>query len=133
MARALGRDHDHIDILRRLDQTEGDVEAVGKRQCLAGCQVRLDFRFIDCFLLFIGNQHHDDICHFCGIRNTHDFQTLFTGLVGGLRSFIQTDNHVHTGVLQVQGMGMPLGAIANDGDFLSVQLVQVTVLLVIDF
>mgnify|MGYP002508552528 CR=1 FL=1 len=47
-----------------------------------------------------------DICRFCGIRNAHDFQTLFTGLVGGLRSFIQTDNHVHTGVLQVQGMSI---------------------------
>ena len=28
----------------------------------------------------------------------------------------QADDHIDTGVLQVVGMGMPLGAVANDGD-----------------
>ncbi len=42
MARRLRRDHRDVDVLRRHDPAEADVEAVREHQHLAGLQVRRD-------------------------------------------------------------------------------------------
>ena len=44
---------------------------------------------------------------------------------------VQADAHVAAGILQVQGVGVALGAVADDGDLLAQQAAQVAVLLII--
>ncbi len=57
------------------------------------------------------------------------------GLAGALRAlaaFIQADNHVDAAVVQVQRMGMALAAVANDGDGLSFEDIDVAVCIVVN-
>src|SRR5262249_15137393 len=44
----------------------------------------------------------------------------------------QPDAHVHTAAAQVEGMGVPLAAVADDRDLLALQRIQGGVLVVID-
>ena len=61
VTRALRRDHDDVDVLRRLDAAEVNVKAVCKCQGLALGQVRLNALFVQCSLLFIVDENHDDV------------------------------------------------------------------------
>jgi hypothetical protein len=47
VARALGRDHDHVDVGARLDQAEMDVEAVGEGERRALLHVALQVIVVD--------------------------------------------------------------------------------------
>ena len=40
------------------------------------------------------------------------------GLTGGCRAWAKPYTHIYAGILQVVGMGVPLGTIANDGNVL---------------
>ncbi len=42
MAGTFGSDHEHVDVLRRVDGAEVDVEAVGEHQRVAGLEVGSD-------------------------------------------------------------------------------------------
>ena len=54
MARSLGRDHGNIDVRRRRDLPEMNVEAVREHQRLAGGQVRRDVARVKIALHVIG-------------------------------------------------------------------------------
>ena len=51
MTRALRRDHNNVDILRRDDLLIMNIEAVCKGQNIAGLQIRLDYILVDVSLL----------------------------------------------------------------------------------
>ncbi len=61
MAGGFGSDHRDIDVRRRGDRAESDVEAVGKHQRLAGGQVGSDFLFVDFTRDRVRHQNHDDV------------------------------------------------------------------------
>ena len=61
VAGALGRDHRDVDVGRRVDQVEADVEAVGEEQALAGGEVRRDVGVVGPLLLGVGHEDHDDV------------------------------------------------------------------------
>ena len=69
MTRAFRRNHDNVDISRRLNLTKMNVEAVCKRKNLAGGHVRCDAFIINSRLLFVRKQNHDKICGFCSLRH----------------------------------------------------------------
>jgi hypothetical protein len=43
----------------------------------------------------------------------------------------QADDHVDAGVLEVQGVGVPLGAVADDGDGLPVEQAEIGIVVVV--
>ena len=69
VAGALGRHHADVNIGRRIDPSEMDVEAVGKHQQLAGPQVRLDLGVVDRLLGCVGHEDHDDVRVAHGVGN----------------------------------------------------------------
>ena len=103
---------------------------MGKGQGLALGQVGLDALLIQGSLLLVVNQDHDNVGGFGGVSGGHDGQALGFGLGPALGALIQAHDDVDAAVFQVQGMGVTLGAIADDGDGLAGKLLQITVLLV---
>ena len=61
MARALGGDQEHIDILRRHDRLEMEVESVRRAERFAGFEVRRDRLVVNLRLHFIGQGDDDQI------------------------------------------------------------------------
>ena len=61
MAGALRGDHRDVDVGRRLDELEPDVEAVPEEQRLAGGQVRRDRLGVDLALRGVRREHHDHV------------------------------------------------------------------------
>jgi len=74
----------------------------------------------------VGNEEGDDLRALDRFRDRADLQPGL--LCGGTRrtTLAQTDVHVDSRVVQVQRMGMPLAAEADDGD-LAVEEVEVAV------
>ena len=131
VARALGGDHGHVHPGGGHDLLEVDVKAVGKHQHIPRLQVGGDVVFVHVRLDLVVHQDHDDIGPLGGVRHGLDLQS---GTLGGgpvLGALAQAHAHVAAGFLQVQGMGVALGAVADDADFLPVQLAQVAVLLIV--
>jgi hypothetical protein len=60
-ARALGRDHDHVDVGRRDDRAEVDAEPVRKRQRHPRPEMLDDVAHVDRRLFLVGDQHHHEI------------------------------------------------------------------------
>src|SRR6516165_3328667 len=88
---------------------------------------------IDVALQFVWRQHHDDIGPFGGIRHALDLDPLALRLLRRSRAFAQgDDNLLHTGIAEVQSMRMALAAIADDGDFLALDEVDISIPIIID-
>jgi hypothetical protein len=133
VARALRRDHQHVEIGARLDQIEMHVQAVREQQRRAFLHVGMEVVAIDGALQFVRGQHHDDVGPFGGLGHVHDLELLGLGLLGGSRALAQRDRHLlHAGIPQVQRMGVALAAIADDGDLLALDEVQVGIPVVIN-
>ncbi len=84
MARALGRDHDDVDVVRRLDGLEVNAEAVRDAQHFAGMEVRLDLRLVEFALGLVGREDLDPVGALGGlIGRDHDHAVGFGLLSGG--------------------------------------------------
>ena len=72
----------------------------------------------------------DDIGSVGSLGGSHDGDALAFRLSPALGAFVQADNDIDAAVLQVQGVGVALGAVADDGDGLAGELLQIAVLLI---
>ena len=133
MAGALGGSHEHVHALGRHDLLIADVEAVGEGQGIALHQVGLDVPLVDVGLDLVVDEHHHDVAPLGGVGHGHHLQAGVLGILPVLGAGAQAYAHVTAGVLQVQGMGVALGAIADDGDLLAVEVVDVAVFLIVHF
>ena len=131
MAGALGGDHGHGHIGGGHNLLEVDVEAVGKHQHIALLQIGGDILLIDGGLHLVIDQHHDDVAPLGGVGHGHHLQTGILGVLPVLRALTQAHTYVTAGILQVQGMGVTLGAVADNGDLLAVEVVEVAILCII--
>ena len=132
VAGALGSDHDDVNVLRRGDGLEVDVEAVGKGQCLALGHVGGNLRVVDVGAQLVGNQHHDNVTGLGSLLDLHDLEVLMGGSeLGGLlpvgRALAQSDNDIDAALGQVLGMSVALGAEADNGNGLAVEHAEVAV------
>ncbi len=133
MAGALGGDHEHVQVGAGLDQLEMHVQAVGEGQGGALLHVRGQVGIIQLGLQLVGGQDHDHIGPGSGLGGGHDLQALAFGLLDGGRAGAQGDRDVgHAGVAQVQDMGMALRAVADNGNLLGLDQVQIGIAIVID-
>ena len=132
MTGALGRDHQHVEIGARLDQVEMHVEAVGEHQRRAVLHVGVEMIAIDVALQFVGRQHHHHVGPFGGVGDIEHLELLALRLLRRARTRAQRHRHLlDAGVAQIERMGMALAAIADNGDLLALDQVQVGVAVVI--
>ena len=100
---------------------------MGEAQHLAGAEVRCDLLVVDGLLELIGQQHHDPVGLGAGVGDAQHFQAIGLGLLGRAAACVEPNYDVDAAVLEVQGVGMALGAVANDGNRLAVQQGEVGV------
>ena len=117
MSRALGRDHDDIEIRARLDLAIVDIETMRKRQRRALLDIRKHLLAVQRCLMFIRSQDHDHVGggHCFGNRLDHESRRFGLGYRPGPGT--QTDDDLDTRIFQVVGMRMPLRTIADDRYF----------------
>ena len=104
---------------------------MGEGQGLALGHVGSDVLLIDLGLHLVVDEHHDDVAPLGGLGNGLDGQAGLLRLGPVLGALAQTHAHVAAGVLQVEGMGVALGAVADDGDLFAVEVGELAVLLVV--
>ena len=93
--------------------------------------MRGDFLVVNLFLELIGQQHHDPVGLGGCIGNAEDLQSISLGFVRRAAAFVQAHHHINPAVLEVQRVGMALGAITNDRHGLTAEQAQVSVGVVI--
>ena len=109
-----------------------DVEAVGEGEGIASLQVILDVLLVDLGLGLVRSQDHDDVGFLSRGVHVDDLEAGLTGLLGGGAALTQADAHVATGVHEVQGVSVALGAVADDGDLLVLNDLRLAIVLVVD-
>ena len=132
VARALRGNHEHRVILRRLDVAVVDVETVGEGQGSARLQIRLNVLLVDGCLVLVRQKNHHNVSLGNGLANRLDLKALLLGELHGLGGRTQADDHVDTGVTQVQRMGVALGTVTDDGNLLAIENREITVVLIPD-
>ena len=116
---ALGRDHYHVDVVRRLNGLEMDAETVRDPEHLAGMQVRLDLRVVKVALRLVGREDLDPVGALRGFRGSDYHHAVGACLLGRGPLRVQADDDLVSAVAQVLGLRMALAAVAQDGDGLS--------------
>ena len=131
MTGAFGRDHEYVYRLCGNDLFEMNVETVRERKVFAFRQVGRNGFFINIRHFFIGRKHHYDVRFFSGFRNGEHFKTRFFGDGPRSAALIESDNDLDAAVAQIERVRMPLRAVADDGDRLFLQKIQIAVAFVI--
>ena len=98
MARSFRSDHDNINVCRRNDLFEVDVEAVSECKCLACCKVVLDIFLVESCLLLIVYKDHDDVCCLYSVCCEHNCEAVFFCLCCGLGALVKTYYYINTGI-----------------------------------
>ena len=93
-----------------------DGKAVCKHQHVSGLKIGLDGFLIKGSLLLIVDEDHDDIGLLRRFCSRIYGQTLRFCLRPGFGAFIQSDNDIAAGFLQIQGMCMSLAAVTDHCD-----------------
>ena len=92
-----------------------------------------DVGVVDFGLQFVGRQHHQHVGPFGGLGDGHDLYALAFGLLGGGGAGAQRDGDVlDAGIAQVQHMGVALRAVADHGDLLALDQIDVGIAIVIN-
>jgi len=119
VAWAFGGHHPHVQVLAGLDLAEVDVEAVGEGQGPALLEVGLNVLAVNRGLELVGQENHDDVRLGHGLRGGEDPKPGPFRLGPALGTGAEAHPHVHPRVLEVQGVGVPLGAKAQNGHLLA--------------
>jgi hypothetical protein len=127
VARTLGRDEDYVEVLARLDLLEVDVEAVREQERGALGQGRADFPVVLC-LRGVGREERDQGRALDRFGRRRDGEAVLLRLLPAV-ALADADHDVVPGILQVQGVGATLAAVADDGDPGALQGLLVHVLL----
>ena len=132
MARPFRGDHEHIHILRRLDEPEVNAEPMCQRQVFSGLQHRRDIGVVDSRRQLVRSQDHDDVGGLRGLTHGHDPQSGLLRLGDRSAGWLEADDDVAARVRQIHGVGMALRTEADDGNFLVLDVVKIRVLIVIN-
>ena len=131
MAWALRSNHDHVDVLARLDVAVTDVETVGEDEGVACLEVVLDGLLVNLGLNLIWNQDHDDVSLSRGISNVEDLEAFSFSLSAGLGALSKTNTDIHARITQRKRMSVALGTVTDNGYLLIAELAQICVFFVV--
>ena len=98
MARSFRSDHDNVNVCRRNDLFEVDVEAVSECKCLACCKVCLDIVLVESCLLLIVYKDHDDVCCLYSVCCEHYCEAILFCLSCGFGTLVKTYYYVYAGI-----------------------------------
>ncbi len=99
----------------RHDGLEVDGEAVGEKEGFALGQMRGDVRFVNGGDPGIGDGDENDVRPLDGLGGIEDFEALFLGDRAGFAAGVKADDDLDPAVLEVERVGVALGAEADDG------------------
>ena len=133
VARALGSNHDHVQVSAGHHLVVVHVEAVSESQHSALLDVGLNVVLVHLGDVFVGQQDHDHVCSLHRFIHFHHGQASLAHLVPGSTALAQTDNDFHAAVVQVLCVGVALAAVADDGHSLALDQAQITVFVVENF
>ena len=119
VAGRFGSNHQHVHIIGRSHGAKVDAEAVGEHQGAVGPEIGRYLLPINVSLQVIRNQYHEHVGHLGHFRNVGYFQPGIAGNGATAAFRIEAHHHLLAGVLQVQGVGMPLASVANYADSLA--------------
>ena len=132
VAGALGGDHDDVVALGDLDVAVADVEAVREEKGGAFLQVGGNLLGVHVALDLVGQQQRDDIALGDGLGHVLDLEAGGLSLGPGGGTGAQADDHVNSGILQVQRVSVTLRTVTNDGNLLGLDQRQVCAVVVDD-
>ena len=115
---ALGATRETSTVGGRLDGAEADVEAVREHERDVGLHVGGDLGVVDLGGGLVGREVHDDVGPLGDFGDGADDEAGLAGAVGVGGVGAEADADVDAGVLEVEGVGVALRAVADDGDFL---------------
>jgi len=130
VSRRLGSNHDHIDVFAGHNLAIVNVEAMREGKCRTLLHIGLDLGTIHGRNMLIGHQHHDEVSAFDRISDFSGVQLGLLDLVPRRAAFTHADSDLDTGIIEVLRMRVPLGAIADDGDFLALDEFEIAVFVV---
>ena len=130
MPGTLRGDHDHVQVLARANLFEMNVEPVRERQCGALAEVGFDLLRVKHALVLIRRQHHHDVGSRRRLSDSGDLDPGFAHLRLGGGAGPKPDHDRNPGVLEIVGVGVSLGAIADDRHRASLHDGQIRVLVV---
>ncbi len=94
-------------------------------------QVGLDVGVVDLGRGLVGGQVHDDVGPLADLGDGADLEAGLAGALGVGGVGAKADADVNAGVLEVEGVGVALRAVADDGDFLGLDEGEVCVCVVV--
>ena len=133
VARALRRDHEDVEVGTRFDQLEVDVETVRERQRRTFFEVGGQVIAVQRGLSFVRRQHHDDIGPGGCVCRAEYLETFVFRLPGAAGAFAERDgDFLDAAVAEIEGMGMALAAVADNGHFLAFDQIHIRITVVIN-
>src|SRR6266508_1789365 len=117
VAGPLRRHHDHVVAGLGSDPSVMDFEPVSEKDRGARLQVRRDLVVEHAWLHLVRQQHRDDLSPAHGGRNRVHRQARLLGGPPGGAPRAEADLNLHAGIAQVERVGVPLAAVADDSDF----------------
>ena len=128
-----GGDEGRVDAFRRNDLAEVDVEPVRTEEHVPFLQVRADVRPKNVALNLVGQQDIDDVGRLGGFGGGHGLEAVPDGQVVIRPAFSLADDDLAAAVAEVLGLGVPLAAVAQDGDGFVLEQRQVGIVFVVNF
>ncbi len=132
MPRSLGGDHRHVDVLRGDDLAEVDVESMGEEEGVSRVEVGLDGLGVDDTHHLVRHQHHDRVRPLGGLVRAEDLQPGCLRLCPARRAFAKAHHYVDSRLHEIEGMGVALAPVSDDGDLLGLDEPEVAVRVVVD-
>ena len=117
MSWAFGGDKDDVDIFGWLNGLIVNGEAVAEEEALTFAKIGGDVLLVDGGNFQVGYSNENDIGAANGFSSGQDFKAVFFGDGDRFAAFVETDGDFDAAIFEVKGVGVALGAEANDGGF----------------
>lgn len=104
---------------------------MGEADGLPGREVGKNFA-VNFGLHIVAHQEHDHLRRGGGFFDGSHFQAVGGGPLPALAALVEAHHYLDAAVLQVLGMGVPLAAVAEHGNFLLLDQVEIHILVVVN-
>ena len=128
MTGSLRSNHRNVNVFRRNDAAEVNVEAVREHQHIAFLKVRLNALLVQLCLKLIIDKNHNDVSLLRSLGSCVNLKACVLSLLPALGTLVKTYNNLHAAVLKVERMCVSLRTVTDNCNGLAVQQRQIAVL-----